>query len=121
MRARFHLSIPVPRLDESVAFFTLLGGAVTYREAAYVNLDLHGTQLTLSAGDAGQGGPSAFHFGLNLSPADFGATAARLQASPLARVVSPPQTADAGTALERRKMYVRCPAGYLIELKTISS
>jgi hypothetical protein len=28
-----------------------------------------------------------------------------------------PKTVDAGTAMERRKMYVKCPTGYLFEIK----
>ncbi|HEX8172282.1 MAG TPA: VOC family protein [Thermoanaerobaculia bacterium] len=108
MQPSFHLSLPVPRIEESVDFFTsLLGATVTHRDARYVNLELCGVQLTLTIGDAPP--PSELHFGVNLPLADFDALAARLQIEPL--------VVDAGTPLERRKLYVRCPAGYRIEVK----
>lgn len=119
MTTAFHLSLPVPDVEASVAFFTgVLGGTVMHRNAAgYVNVDLFGTQLTLARGDPSVAGISGFHFGWNLDAARFDAIAERLQASAPAAVVAPPRTVDAGTSLERRKMYVRCPGGYLIELK----
>lgn len=117
MATSFHLSLAVPDVDRSVAFFTeILGGTVTHRDpSGYVNVDLHGTQLTLAAGEASSG--DGFHFGLNVDRPEFDAMADRLLSSELANVVSQPRVVDAGTPLERVKMYVRCPAGYLIELK----
>jgi len=32
-------------------------------------------------------------------------------------IVMPPTVTDAGTPRERRKMYVRCPSGHLVEIK----
>lgn len=117
IRTTFHLSLPVPHVERSVEFFTeLLGGTVTHRDASgYVNVDLLGVQLTLVPGTPA---PSDdFHFGLNVGLAELDAIAARLSTSSLAQVVSKPRVVDEGTGLERTKLVVRCPAGYLIELK----
>ena len=118
MPPSFHLSLFVPDVARSTEFFTsLLGGTVTHRDASgYVNVDLFGTQVTLTPGGAGGDG---FHFGLNVDRAQFDAIAERVLAADLARVVAQPRVVDAGTALERVKMYVRCPAGYLFELKGV--
>ena len=112
----FHLSLPVPHVDRSAEFFEVLGGTVTHRDASgYVNLDVAGVQLTLTPGEVVES--AGLHFGLNLDRADFDAIAGRLAGSTLAEIVAPPHVVDENTPLERTKMYVRCPAGYLIELK----
>ena len=118
MAASFHLSLFVPDVERSAQFFTsILGGTVTHRDASgYVNVDLIGTQLTLQPGQAV---PDGFHFGLNVDRARFDAIAERLSSTDLAQVVVRPRVVDEGTALERVKMYVRCPAGYLVELKGV--
>ena len=115
--AVFHLSLPVPHVEESVAFFELLGGVVMHRDpSGYVNVGLSGVQLTLQEGTP-VASDDAFHFGLNVARGELDEIAARLRASDLARIVSPLHVVDAGTPMERTKMYVRCPAGYRIELK----
>lgn len=111
IRATFHLSLTVPDVEASIEFFTnTLGATVTHRDpSGYVNVDFFGTQLTLARGDAAAARAERFHFGVNLPMPTFEAIAERLRVKP--------QTVDAGTPLERRKLYVRCPAGYVIELK----
>ena len=110
MGAVFHLSLPVPDVDRSVEFFTSLGGTVTHRDpSGYVNLDLAGVQLTLQPGVPVSN--DVFHFGLNVERSELDAIAARLSATVL--------VVDEGTPMERAKIYVRCPAGYLIELKAL--
>ena len=99
MRATFHLSLPVPELERSLEFFTaLLGGTVTHRDPAWVNIDLCGIQLTLSPGSS-PASESGFHLGLNVPSSQFSLIAARLLSSPLAQVVSHPRTVDAGTPM----------------------
>ncbi|HET7437541.1 MAG TPA: VOC family protein [Thermoanaerobaculia bacterium] len=117
MQPRFHLSIGVPSLDESIAFFTdLLGGTIAHRDpSGYVNVDLFGTELTLKTSRDAIAGD--LHFGLNFARDEFDRIAARILASGYAGVVAAPRVVDAGTSIERKKMYLRCPAGYLIELK----
>jgi extradiol dioxygenase family protein len=118
MQPSFHLSLNVGSLEESSAFFTeLLGGTVSHKDpGGYVNIDLYGTQITLTAGAVPQG-LQGFHFGINLGIADFDAIAARIMESGYRDVLSAPQIVDANTPLERKKMYLRCPAGYRVELK----
>ena len=113
----FHLSLPVPDVDRSAEFFTtVLGGTVTHRDASgYVNVELSGVQLTLTRGATA---PSdQLHFGVNVSRSQFDAMAERIASTKLAEIVAHPRVVDEGTPMERTKMYVRCPAGYLIELK----
>jgi extradiol dioxygenase family protein len=115
----FHLSLGVHSLDESTDFFVrLLGGVVTHRDSSgYVNITLAGIQLTLKHHPGLAADLPDFHFGLNLDSAAFDDLTQRLLASGYAGIVQPPITVDAGTPLERKKMYLTCPTGYLIELK----
>lgn len=108
----FHLSLPVPSLEDEVAFFVdKLRARVTHRdEAGYVNLDWFGAQITLQPGEAAS---AEFHFGMNLDGPTFEELAQTLGQT--AKVI------DAGTHLERRKCYVRSPGGYLVELKATAS
>jgi uncharacterized protein len=110
MTPSFHLSLPVRSVEESVDFYTrVLHATVTHRDpSGYVNLDFYGTQLTLHQGTPVVL-PRDFHFGVNLPLDDFARLAATLDAE--VKVV------DAGTELERRKVYVRCPSGYVVEVK----
>ncbi|MDQ3282694.1 MAG: hypothetical protein M3Q69_14930 [Acidobacteriota bacterium] len=118
----FHLSLPVRSVDESVAFFAdLLGATVTHRDASgYVNLEWFGTQLTLAAGvDLPISGE--LHFGINVNLETFERMATAFAASAPNAIAMQPKVVDAGTPRERRKMYVRCPSGYLIELKAFAA
>jgi extradiol dioxygenase family protein len=114
----FHLSLPVPSVAESVEFFTdVLGATVSHRSAVgYVNVDWYGVQITLSEGELPKN-LASLHFGVNLDLEAFTRVSERILSAPVVDVVSTPQVVDAGTEMERRKMYVRCPAGYLIEIK----
>lgn len=105
----FHLSLPVPAVDEEVAFLERLRARVTHRDpSGYVNLEWFGAQITLATGDLAA---ADFHFGVNVDEETF---------EELARVAGGRvKTVDAGTAIERRKFYVRSPAGYLVEVKCL--
>jgi extradiol dioxygenase family protein len=111
----FHLSIGVRSIEESVEFFTsMLDATVTHRDVSgYVNLDLYGTQITLKKSERSPD-LAEFHFGVNLEMRAFEAIAVRLLASGHADSI---RVVDANTPMERKKLYVRCPSGYLIELK----
>ena len=110
MTPSFHLSLPVRSIDESVDFYTrVLGARVTHRDpSGYVNLDFYGTQITLHQGDPVPL-PRDFHFGVNLGIEEFERLADTLDTEV--------KVTDAGTALERKKLYVRCPNGYVVEIK----
>lgn len=118
MRGTFHLSLDVRSLPESVAFYErVLQATVVHRDSSgYVNLDVCGCQLTLKE-NAKAMPTESVHLGINLDLEAFDALAASLQSIAEVNVVMPPRIVDAGTALERSKMYLRCPTGYLIEIK----
>ncbi|HYK01935.1 MAG TPA: VOC family protein [Thermoanaerobaculia bacterium] len=117
VKPAFHLSLAVHSLDQSVDFYVrVLNATVAHRDpGGYVNLELFGAQLTLQP-VAEAAIPTDFHFGFNLAMDDFERLAENILASGY-DVAMQPKVVDAGTPLERKKMYVRCPSGYLIELK----
>jgi extradiol dioxygenase family protein len=113
----FHLSLAVQSMEESIDFYVrVLNATVAHRDpSGYVNLELFGAQLTLQPG-AETVIPPDFHFGFNLAMDEFERLSDHILASGYDVAVQP-KVVDAGTPLERKKMYVRCPSGYLIELK----
>jgi extradiol dioxygenase family protein len=115
----FHLSIGVASVGEEAAFFEdVLQATISHRDpSGYVNVDFFGAQITLQRG--GSAGDGEFHFGVNLPMEDFDRLAAHVTAA--GRAVAPPQVAGEGTPLERKKLYLRSPSGYLIELKGYGS
>jgi extradiol dioxygenase family protein len=119
MLPSFHLSIGVRSIEKSVDFFTsLLGAKVLHRDpSGYVNIDFFGSQITLKHNiDAAPTLPD-FHFGANLSLSEFDLLAKRVLETGRKHVAMEPEVWDAGTAMERKKMYLKCPTGYLVELK----
>lgn len=119
MHPQLHLSLGVASLEESIDFFTrLLGASVSHRDpSGYVNVDLCGAQITLKQTTAPLIAPPEFHFGVNMSLEQFDEIAERILADARVRVIATPRVVDEGTAMERKKMYVRCPSGYVVELK----
>lgn len=119
MDTEFHLSLEVPALKPSQDFFTgILAARVRHRDASgYVNLDLAGVQLTLKEAPGVTPPSDAIHFGINVDAATFEAIVARVREHAPQALVAEPHVADAGTPRERRKLYLRCPAGYLLEIK----
>ena len=118
MTPTFHLSLGVRSVEESVDFYVrVLNATVSHRDPTnYVNLELFGAQLTLQPGTEASI-PADFHFGFNLPMQEFERLAEQILASGYPDIAMKPKVVDAGTPLERKKMYVRCPSGYLIELK----
>lgn len=115
----FHLSIGVSSLAESVEFFTeVLGARLAHTDpSGYVNLEFGAAQLTLKQEDELPVDLPAFHFGINTDMPSFHRIEERVTQLAGDRIVSSATTMDAGTKLERRKMSVRCPSGYLVEIK----
>jgi extradiol dioxygenase family protein len=114
----FHLSIGVNSIVESVQFFTeVLNGIVTHSEPAYTNLEIFGHQITLKPSAVSAADLPEFHFGFNMSLNEFDRIAERVQSKFAKCVQMQPKVVDAGTPMERRKMYLKCPTGYRIELK----
>lgn len=115
----FHLSLPVRDLEESVEFFEqALQAKVTLRApSGYVNLDLFGTQITLKEDRNIVPAETDLHFGVNLPLDAFEQVARTAQHAAPKAVVAAVTVVDAGTPLERWKLYLRCPTGYLFEFK----
>ena len=116
---QFHISIGVNSIEQSVDFYSgLLNGRVAHRDpSGYVNIELYGCELTLKPTDSSLPELPDFHFGVNLSMAQFNELAESVMKSGYERIVMQPKVVDSGTPIERKKMYLRCPTGYLIELK----
>jgi extradiol dioxygenase family protein len=119
MQPSFHLSIGVHSIDKSVEFFeSLLGAKILHRDpSGYVNIELYGSQITLKHNADVNPNLPDFHFGVNLSLEEFESVSRRVQELQHKDAAPAPEVWDAGTSLERVKMYLRCPTGYKIELK----
>jgi extradiol dioxygenase family protein len=119
MPPAFHLSLGVRSIEDSVDFFvTLLRAKVLHRDpSGYVNLDFFGTQITLKQNPDIEPELRDFHFGVNLSLAAFDELSMHVARVGANFVHMKPEVWDAGTSLERKKMYLKCPTGYLVELK----
>jgi extradiol dioxygenase family protein len=119
MRGAFHLSIGVKSIEESIHFFvSVLKGRVLHRDTSgYPNIDLFGSQITHKPNAGIDPALPDFHFGFNLELGEFDRLVDNILARARERVVREPEVVDAHTPLERKKMYLRCPTGYLIELK----
>ena len=114
----FHLSIGVRSIADSIKFFTeVLNGKVTHREPEYVNLEVFGHQITLKPNASISPALPDFHFGFNMSLGEFDRIAGVVANKFSMYLHMSPKVVDAGTSLERKKMYLRCPTGYLVELK----
>jgi extradiol dioxygenase family protein len=119
MTPNFHLSIGVTSIEKSEEFFVkLLGAKVTHKDpSGYVNIDLSGCQITLKENPKVVPDLPDFHFGVNRSLGDFNRAADSILTSRYPNIVMEPKVVDAGTPMERKKMCLKCPTGYLIELK----
>lgn len=119
MRSEFHLSLGVKSLECSIDFFvTVMEAKVTHRDpSGYVNLDLFGNQITLKHNPAITINLPDFHFGINLDLPDFNRLANNILKTHQCYVTKAPEIWDENTPLEHKKMYLKCPTGYLIELK----
>lgn len=115
----FHLSIGVKSIEDSVHFFSkVLGAKVTHRDqSGYVNLELFGCQITLKENPSINPHLPDFHFGFNMSLHEFNQLSERIISIDPDRIYMEPKVVDGGTNLERKKMYLKCPTGYLVELK----
>lgn len=123
MKPHFHLSIAVRSVAESTDFFVqTLQASVQHRDpTGYVNVDVHGTELTLKESPHAAPEREHFHFGINVSWDDFDALAAAIARQVPANIVAEPRVVDPGTPLERKKMYLKCPTGYVIEIKGLKT
>lgn len=119
MNAPFHLSIGVNSIEDSVTFFeNILTSKVLHRDpSGYVNIDFFGSQVTLKSIPNIKPELEELHFGVNLSLIEFDKLAKKILTSEYKNIIMEPTVVDAGTPMERKKMYVKCPTGYLFEIK----
>ena len=118
MNKPFHLSIGVKSIDDSIKFFTeVLNGKITHKEQAYVNLELFGHQITLKPNETISSDLPDFHFGFNMSLEEFDQISDKALSTSPEFIHMKPKVVDEGTPMERKKMYLKCPTGYLVELK----
>ncbi len=114
----FHLSLGVRAIEAEIHFFVeLLGAKVTHEESDYSNLDVFGTQLTLKEAPGIQTDLREFHFGFNFSLEEFDRISTSIMKFNSTHVAASPTVVDANTVMERKKMYLRTPTGYVVELK----
>lgn len=120
---QFHLSIGVRDPDESARFFEeILEATISHRDpSGYINILAFGHQITLQRCPDIAVTLPGLHFGFNLTPERFDAIAQKVMAVGRQHVTMPPKVVDAGTALERKKMYLASPSGYRIELKGVAA
>ena len=117
MDNQFHLSIGVKSLTETLDFYCqVLNAKVTYR-GDYANISLYGHQITLKEAPEIEVALPHLHFGINLPLDEFHQLAAYIENNHKHWMVSDIHQLDAGSAMARHKFYLRCPSGYLIELK----
>lgn len=119
MKTSFHLSLGVRSIEESVDFFVgVMKASVLHRDpSGYVNIDLCGSQITLKHNSDITPNLEDFHFGVNLALEEFDRLSKNILDSKYDGIVMEPKVVDANTPMERKKMYLKCPTGYLIELK----
>jgi extradiol dioxygenase family protein len=118
MDPTFHLSIGVNSISEETNFFSaVLSAKVTHSESSYTNLDVLGVQITLKPIPGITPDLPELHFGFNLSLEKFNEVAASILKYHSRYVAASPTVVDANTVMERKKMYLKSPTGYLVELK----
>ena len=119
MGTPFHLSLGVNSLEDSVNFFVdILEAKIEHRDpSGYVNIDFFGNQITLKQNSSIKPNLPDFHFGVNLSLSEFQRLSEKVLENGMRFVTVKPETWDAGTPMERTKMYLKCPTGYLVEIK----
>ncbi len=119
MEPQFHLSIGVKSIESSVDFFVrAMSAKVQHRDpSGYVNIDLFGTQITLKENPNIDPNLPDLHFGINLNLAEFERLSKNIIEHEPRSIFMAPKVVDENTPTERKKMYVKCPTGYLIEIK----
>ena len=113
----FHLSFAVPDLPLAARFYVdVLGCSLVRDEGAWVDLSMHGHQLTLHQASVRQPARPLDHFGLVMATPQWDALARRIGDAGIAFEM-PPHVVDRTSPHERGKFLVRDPAGNLLEFK----
>ncbi len=122
MTAPFHLSFPVTDLSHARGFYSgVLGCKEGKSTSAYVNFAFFGSQITCHLSPdrvrpAAQFGLDGNHFGAIITTDEFVRLEERLRSAGVV-FLKAPETQNAGTERERRKMIFADPSGNAIEMK----
>lgn len=119
MSATFHLSIGVQSLEASLDFFVrVLKCTILHQDpTGYVNIDFYGSQITLKENGKNVPELQDFHFGMNTDLDEFDRLVKNIRETDPSCMLMEPQWMDRNTPLERKKVFLKCPTGYLIEFK----
>lgn len=128
----FHIAVPVDDLAAARHFYGGVLGCPEGRSSdAWIDFNLFGHQVVTHRIDGDDATPKRGanpvdghqvpvpHFGVVLSPADWDALAARLQAHGVSFVIAP-HTRFKGEAGEQSTMFLRDPAGNALEFKAFA-
>ena len=117
------MSIGVKSLKESAHFFeNVLGAKITHGDFTdYINIDLFGNQISLNSNPTINPNLPDFHFGINLSLKEFKTLVEDISEHHSKWIHTPLRIVDEGTVMEKRKIELKCPSGYLIEIKSYSN
>lgn len=127
---RFHLAFAVDDLDAARRFYgTVIGCPEGRSSVRWIDFDLYGHQIVAHLDDGrrratitnpvdGDDVPVP-HFGVLLTPADWGRLADRLSAAGVEFVIEP-HTRFAGEPGEQSTMFVLDPAGNALEFKAFA-
>lgn len=128
-RPPFHLAIPVDDLDRAREFYCGLLGCATGRDdERWLDLDFFGHQVTLHLAqrpaDAGEtlvdgDRVPVPHFGAVLEPGRWRELSARLESAGVDFLLAP-RVRFAGLPGEQSTLFLRDPAGNVLELKSFA-
>ena len=107
-------------IDDSVKFFEdVLKSKVVHRDpgGSYVNIDFFGNQVSLKPIADIDPVMRELHFGVNLDLQEFEQLSKHILASGYEGILAEPKIVDKNSDIERQKMYVKCPTGYIFEIK----
>ena len=97
-------------------YLDVLGAELTFG-GDYTTLDLYGTQITLRENSKINVDLPDFHFGINLPLDEFEKLKKKITNNHSNWIHTPTYTVEKGANMERQKLYLTCPSGYLIEIK----
>lgn len=105
-------------IKKEISFFTdVLECKVTHQEEKYTNIDFFGSQVTLKEIPEVNTKLQELHFGVNLNLLEFEDYTKRILESKYDGILTHPTIVDVDNEMERRKMYLKSPSGYIFEIK----
>ena len=126
----FHLASPVDDLEAARNFYVgLLGAGVGRESDRWIDFNFFGHQLTVHKVDSAEAKTATNpvdgeqvpvrHFGVILTPPEWEALAAKLEAAAV-KFLIPPQVRFAGEVGEQRTLFLCDPSGNGVEFKSFA-